>query len=356
MLTRAVASAVRRLELQGRTVLVAVSGGIDSVALAHALHEVSHATGLKLSIGHVNHGLRGAESDADEAAVAALAAGLGVPARFARVDPVAARSPGPSRDRPTLQEAARTLRYAALHRIAEEMAAACIATAHTADDQAETVLLRLLRGTGPDGLAGIPERSPDGRIVRPLLRTTRSEVELFAAQRALVWREDASNASEVYARNRLRRDWLPGLARAFNPQLLRALAGLAEAQRKDSEWIESQVEREALERFGMKGNWLRIDAEGWRELPEALSLRLARLALGRCGAARLASRRHLERMDAFLRHGAPGRTVELPGELRLTRDRAGVRLGPLRETERADGPPHMLSSKATVGFPPRGVR
>jgi len=356
MLTRAVAAAVRRLELEGRTVLVAVSGGIDSVALAHALHAISQTASVKLSIGHVNHGLRGAESDADQAAVEALAATLGVPVRAARVDPLAARAAGPSRDRPTLQEAARELRYAALHRIAEEAGAACIATAHTADDQAETVLLRLLRGTGPDGLAGIPECSRDGRIVRPLLGTTRAEIERFATERGLVWREDASNASGVYARNRLRRDWLPGLARAFNPRLLRALAGLAEAQRKDSEWIESQVEREALARFGMEGGWLRIETEGWRDLPEALSRRLARRALDRCGGGRLASRRHLERMDAFLRRGAMRRTLELPGEIRLIRERSGVRLGPVREAGRAASPPPMLSSGATVGFPPRGVR
>jgi len=356
MLIRAVAAAVRRLELEGRSLLVAVSGGIDSVALAHALHEISQANGLKLSIGHVNHGLRGAESEADAAFVADLAASLGLPSHAARVDPGAARAAGPSRDRPSPQEAARTLRYEALQRLAEESAAACIATAHTADDQAETVLLRLLRGTGPDGLAGIPERSPDGRVVRPLLHATRVQVERFASQRGLAWREDASNASGAYARNRLRRDWLPGLARAFNPRLLRALAGLAEAQRKDSEWIESQVEREALERFAMEGGWLRIETEGWRELPEAFSFRLARRALERCGRARLVSRRHLERIDAFLRRGAVGRVIELPGGLRLTRDRSGVSLGPVPETERAVSPPHMLRSKATVGFPPREVQ
>ena len=356
MLIRAVAAAVRRFELEGRTVLVAVSGGVDSVALAHALHAVAQKSSVKLAIGHVNHGLRGAESDADEACALALAARLGVPSRAARVDPLAARAAGPSRDRPTLQEAARELRYAALQRMAEEAGAACIATAHNADDQAETLLLRLLRGTGPDGLAGIPERSRDGRIVRPLLGTTRAEIERFAAQRGLIWREDASNAKGVYARNRLRRDWLPGLARAFNPRLLRALAGLAEAQRKDAEWIETHVEREALARFAMEGAWLRIETEGWRELPEALSRRLARRALQRCGAGRLASRRHLERMDAFLRRGALRRTLELPGELRLTRDRSGVRLGPAREAVPAASPPPMLSSGATVGFPPRGVR
>jgi tRNA(Ile)-lysidine synthase len=346
---------VRRLDLGGRAVLVAVSGGIDSVALAHALHQVSKRSSIKLSIGHVNHALRGAESEADQAAVEALGSALGVPVYAARVDPAAARAHGPSRDRPTLQEAARELRYAALARMAAAAGAAAIATAHTADDQAETVLLRLLRGTGPDGLAGIPERSRDGRIVRPLLGTTRAEVERFAVERGLAWREDASNASGAYARNRLRHEWLPGLARAFNPRLLRALAGLAEAQRKDSDWIGSQVAQEERERFEMDGTWLRIDTRGWRELPEALSRRLARRALERCGRGRLASRRHLERMDAFLRSAAAPRAIELPGELRLARDGSGVRVGPVREAARAESSRAMLSSQATVGFPPREV-
>ncbi len=349
------ARALRRLRLERRTLLVAVSGGIDSVALLHALQEIAERYALKLRIGHVNHGLRGAEADADQGAVEALAAALGLPAQVARVDPIARRSPGPSRDRPSPEEAARELRYAALRRMAADAGADAVATAHTADDQAETVLLRLLRGTGPDGLGGMPERSADGRIVRPLLQVTRAEVERFAAERGLSWREDTSNASPAFARNRLRRDWLPGLARAFNPRLLRALRDLAEAQQRDSEWIAALVEREAVGRIAWEGDWLRIEATGWCDLPAALSRRLARRALATCGAARLVSRRHLERMDAFLRHGLVGRAIELPGALRLVRDRAGFRLGPARYGDRNDRPPHMLSCPGTVGFPPRGV-
>jgi tRNA(Ile)-lysidine synthase len=347
--------AAQRLGLAGRPVLVAVSGGVDSVALAHALRAISQRCGLELAIAHVNHGLRGAESEADQALVEALGARLGLRVLVERAAPEALRRGGPSRDRPTLQEAARALRYAALGRMAAAAGAERIATAHTLDDQAETVLLRILRGTGPDGLGAIPERSDDGRIVRPLLSVSRAEIERFAAALGLAWREDASNASPAYARNRLRRDWLPGLARSFNPRLLRALADLAEAQRRDSEWIEAQVEREAGKRLAMEEGWLRIDASGWRDLPEALSRRLARRALIACGAARLVSRRHLERMDAFLRHGLAGRAIELPGGLRLVRDRAGLRLGPARDASGADRTTHMLSSGATVGFPPREV-
>jgi tRNA(Ile)-lysidine synthase len=351
----AVRQAIARLGLRGRGVLVAVSGGLDSVALAHALRELSQGCALRLSIGHVNHGLRGAESDADQAFVEALGRQLGLPVRSERVAPDALRREGPSRDRPTRQEAARALRYAALARMAEAAGAERVATAHTADDQAETLLLRLLRGCGPDALAGIPERSPDGRVVRPLLAVSRAEIEHFATARGVAWREDASNASPRYARNRLRREWLPGLAQAFNPRLLNALAGLAEAQRRDSEWIAAVVAREAEARFSVLEGWLQIDADGWGDLSESLSRRLARRALARAGSARLVTRRHIERFDALLRGGRPGRAIELPGPLRLVRERTAARLGPLRAEACDDGVRRMLSSHGSVGFPPRGA-
>jgi len=326
---RAISQAVDRLDLRGRCVLVAVSGGIDSVALLSGLHELAPEHALNLLIGHVNHCLRGAESEAEQAAVERLAAQLGLAAEVARVDPRAAREECSSRDRPTLQEAARALRYRALEEMAGRCGAERIATAHTADDQAETVLLRLLRGTGPDGLGGIPERSPDGRIVRPLLAVTRAEIEHFARERRLTWCEDASNQRGDYARNRLRLSWLPGLARDFNPQLLRAIGNLAEAQRRDSEWIAACVEREVAARFALREGCLVIDAENWAALPQALSRRLARAALQRCGVGRLASRVHLERMGAFLCSARPGTAIELPGGLRLRRLRGGFELGPL---------------------------
>jgi tRNA(Ile)-lysidine synthase len=328
VLLRTLDEALRRLDCRGRGLLVAVSGGLDSVALCHALHELAREHGLNLSIGHVNHGLRGEQSEGDQAFVEELGARLGVPVDSLRLEPGGLRRAGPSRDRPTLQEAARQLRYQGLGALAGRRGASRIATAHTADDQAETVLLRLLRGSGPDGLAGIPERSPDGRIVRPLLAVSRQQIERFARERRLVWREDASNECLDYARNRLRRRWLPGLADEFNPRLLRAIGNLAEAQRRDAEWIAAEVEREAAARFAEEGSWLVIDAKDWVALPEALSRRLVRAALERCGAGRLVSRVHLERALRFLAEGRAGTAIELPGGLRLRRDAAGFRLGP----------------------------
>ena len=327
---RALRRALGPLSLRGRRVLVAVSGGIDSVVLAQAMHEISGVARLHVCLGHVNHGLRAAESDADQAAVEALAASLGVPCEVRHVNPSTLRAGRASRERPTLQEAARTLRYAALQEIATALHAERIATAHNADDQAETVLLRLLRGTGPDGLGGIPERSMDGRIVRPLLRASRAEIEAHASTRGLLWREDQTNASPDYARNRLRHRWLPGLTADFNPRLLRAVADLAEAQRRDAEWIADRVAAEEASRFTFEGEWLRIEAKDWVGTPEALARRLARRALQRCGAGRDVSRVHLERMLAFLRSAPPGRRLELPAGLTLVRDREGFRMGPLR--------------------------
>ncbi len=323
---RRLAEAVRRLGLAGRSVLVAVSGGVDSTALFVALRELAEEQALNLSIGHVNHSLRGAESDADEAAVRGLGGRAGVPVYARRVDPRALREGRSSRERPTLEEAARRVRYQALYELADAAGADLIATAHHADDQAETVLLRLLRGTGPDGLAGIPERSPDGRVVRPLLRVSRREIVAYARARGVDWREDASNADPRHPRNRLRTRWLPALVQDFNPQLLRALCDLAEAQARDKEWIEELVEREARLRFAAEGEQLRIERKDWDALPEALARRLVRLALRRCGAGRDVSRVHLARALAFMKQGRRGACIELPAGLRLTCERSSFRL------------------------------
>lgn len=330
MLLRRVAEASRTLDLAGRRVLVAASGGVDSTVLLHVLHALSQELLLKLTIGHVNHELRGGQSEADEAAVCALGEGLGLPVATERADPRSLRREGPSRTRPTLQEAARRLRYDALRRMAEAAGAERIAIAHTADDQAETVLLRLLRGSGPDGLGGIPERSGDGRVVRPLLGVSRTEILAYATARGLSWREDASNQSLDYTRNRLRAGWLPALSREFNPRLLRVLGDLAESQRRDSEWIEAQVEREASWRFSREGAELRIERKDWSSLAEALARRLARRALRELGAGRDVSRVHLARMLVFLRAARAGTRLELPGGLELVREREAFRLRPRR--------------------------
>ncbi|QJW97961.1 tRNA lysidine(34) synthetase TilS [Frigoriglobus tundricola] len=234
--------------------VVAVSGGADSVALLRALH----ACGSPLFVAHVNHRLRGADSDADEAFVRALCAALGVACRVKSVD-VAALAAGDN-----LESTARRVRYAFFAEVAAEAGAAWIATAHTADDQAETVLHRLIRGTGLQGLRGIaswraggvsppsshkpspdnappsPPSSDEGSgslgglmpparrgIVRPLLAVTRADVLAHLAALNQPHREDASNADTRFTRNRIRHELLP-LLKTFNPDVVSALAHLAE--------------------------------------------------------------------------------------------------------------------------------
>jgi len=325
MVESAVARVLTPLGISRCRLLVAVSGGVDSVVLAHCLRGLSRRFELDLQIGHVNHGLRGAESDADERAVCELAESLGVPVVVERVEPEALRRDGSSRTRPTPQEAARLVRAEALQRMCGQLGAAHVATGHNADDQAETVLMRLLRGCSPDALGGIPESSPDGRWVRPLLQVSRSSIASYAEAHRLCWSEDSSNRDSRYTRNRLRQEWLPGLMEAFNPQLLRTIANLAEAQRRDSEWVESLVTEEADKRFRVIDGGLRIAAGGWDAMPEALARRLVRRAVLVLGGGRDLSRVHLQRMLEFLRSGRPGREIELPGGLRLTRESGDYR-------------------------------
>jgi tRNA(Ile)-lysidine synthase len=361
MLVGAVTVSARALDLVGRRVLVAVSGGVDSTVLLHALASAARELRLSLAAGHVNHGLRGPDADADQEAVRVAAEALGVAFVAERVDPSALRQGRPSRARPTLQEAARRVRYDALGRLAGRAGAERIATAHTADDQAETVLLRLLRGCGPDGLGGIPERSPDGVVVRPLLGVTRSQVLAYARSQGLSWREDSSNARPEFARSRLRRLWLPGLRDAFNPRLLRALGDLAEAHRRDAEWTSVLVAEEAERRFRAEGDALLIERDDWSALPEALARRLARLALHRCGRGRDVSRVHLGRMLAFLRSGRPGRCLQLPGGLELTAGPGAFRLQargvagscPVLESSFRKGETRRAAAEAPRGNGPR---
>ncbi|MEM7411079.1 MAG: tRNA lysidine(34) synthetase TilS [Myxococcota bacterium] len=326
---RRVADVLAEGGARGLGLAVAVSGGRDSTVLAHLVWRLAARLGARAALIHVHHGLRGAEADADQAFVADLARRWGCAFATEAIDPRAARAGQAGRGRETLQEAARRLRYAAFTRLAARVQADIVLTAHHADDQAETVLLRLFRGTGPDGLGGIPERTVDGRVWRPLLAESGAEIAAYAGFHGLAWREDASNTSDAYARNRLRRHWIPGLQADFNPQLLQTVAQLAEAQRRDSEWIQAAVAQEVRARLVVEGAWLRIDVKDWGSLPAALARRVAREALIRAGAGRSIERVHLERMLAFLAEPRGGRRIELPGGLSLQGRAGECTLGPL---------------------------
>lgn len=220
----------RRIRLpRGARVLAAVSGGADSVALAWVLAELAERGTLVLAgIGHLNHQLRGAEADADEAFVAALAERLRVPFRSERADVASlAAERGES-----IEAAARRARYAFLATAAAELHASHIATGHTLDDQAETVMLRLLRGAGSRGLAGI--RATRGALVRPLIESRRAALGAYLSARGETWRDDASNADVSIPRNRLRHELMPVIER-IAPGGSEALARTAALAADDEE-------------------------------------------------------------------------------------------------------------------------
>ena len=227
----------------GDRACIAISGGADSTALLLLLHAANslpkNALGIGLSAVHVNHNLRGQESEADQAFVVELCDRLVIPLHIHSVDTQARAAS----HHETLEEAARNLRYAAFASALQQNTH--ILTAHTLDDQAETVLMKLLRGAWLEGLSGIaPQLTlPQGRFLRPLLQTRRNDLRAYLTARDQPWREDSSNSDEAFTRNRLRHTLLPAL-RVENPSIDRTLANLAElAREEEARW---QVELDRL--------------------------------------------------------------------------------------------------------------
>lgn len=236
-----IAPALDRSSLRaGMRVAVAVSAGADSVGLLRALAGCAGEIGLVLSVAHVHHGIRGAEADGDEEFVAALAQQLGLPFRVHRVD-----APGAAAaEKQSLEEAARHLRYGWFREILAQGLADAVATAHTLDDQAETVLHRLLRGAWTEGLSGIHPalQCPGGLIVRPFLDVRRAEIVAWLQSIGQPWREDASNQDPAYTRNRIRHELLPQLA-GFNPRVAEQMSRLAAIARDEESWWEQELGR-----------------------------------------------------------------------------------------------------------------
>lgn len=221
--------------------LIAVSGGPDSVALLRLVH----AAGRDVHVAHVNHGLRGAESDADEAFVRDLAEQLGVPCTVARLPPSGRSAVGPGQSR-NLEAAARRLRYAWLAELARQIGATWVATGHTADDQAETVLFHLLRGTGLRGLRGIAPRrllAPGVELVRPLLAQRRADLRAWLHELGQTYRTDSSNNDPRFTRNRLRLEVLPLLTRTVHAHAVEHLARLAAQARQVQRELTRQARR-----------------------------------------------------------------------------------------------------------------
>lgn len=212
---------------RGARVLCAVSGGVDSIYLLHRMTELAAQRGFTVGCAHFNHGLRGAESDRDEAFVRAQCAHLGVPFYAGRGDVASVRGMG-------TEGAARQLRYAFLTDCAAAHGYDWIATAHTADDNAETLLLNLARGCGLRGLTGIPPQR--GKLLRPMLDTTRAEAEAYLAEHGIAHVDDSTNASDAYARNRIRHHAVPALE-SVNAAFVQHAADTAALLREDERFL-----------------------------------------------------------------------------------------------------------------------
>ena len=329
---RRVSDALAEHDLAGRRILVALSGGPDSLTLLHALHSARNDCGLTLYGAHLNHKLRGAESDADaEFAVSAFAQ-VGIPFSCESADVAAFRD----KRRLSLEDAARQVRYAFLADAAEQHGADAIALGHTADDQAETVLMHIIRGSGLDGIrgmqtldtrriAGLSERQGDGKgkaiaLFRPLLNTTRAQTHAYCAALGLTPRIDSSNASPEFLRNRIRLELMP-LLEQMNPSMKTALLRLAQNATQDSDYIRERVAAvwDGVAQMTGEGHnkVVALDTVALLREHPAIQGYVLRHAIEAIGGE--VTQRHILGAIRLL-NGAPSKTLNLPGQLRLTTD------------------------------------
>ncbi len=301
---------------RGETLVVALSGGPDSVALTDALATLARPRGYRLLAAHLDHGLRPDSAD-DAAFCVSLCEGLGVPIRTGTAD-VRARA---ARERGGLEQAARRERYAFLRRVCAEEGAAAMAVAHTRDDQAETLLLRLLRGAGATGLAGMRLRRRD--VLRPLLEASRADVLAHLRARGLAFREDPTNAQLVHRRNRVRHELLPYLATHFNPRVREALARTAGLLADEAAYLHGEAERLLARSLREEDGAVLLRRADLAQAPPPLARAAVRQALLRAGGLRQLGAVHVERVLRLVRSPTPsGRSLSLPGgrAVRFTRD------------------------------------
>ncbi len=298
----------------GDTVAAAVSGGPDSVAMLHGLLEMKDELGISISVAHLDHGFR-EESAAEARFVGRMAESLGLPF-YTEKARLKERFEGLSVNR---QAKAREARYEFLERAAIALKAGKIAIAHTADDQAETVLMRLIRGSGTQGIAAIPPIRE--RIVRPLIYATRSEVEDYLAGKNIESVSDPSNLKKVYLRNHIRLELMPAL-RAYNPRITEALSKMAELLRADEEFLETCA-GESFESIAARHSpeYIALDLGGFEKLPEAIKRRVLRLAVEEIkGDTFGLSYEHVLNAVNEISEGHTGRGIDIPGGLRVEKN------------------------------------
>lgn len=312
-----------------------VSGGADSLCLLHVLLGMADQMMLRLHVAHLNHGLRGAEAEAEAKFVAQLADEWGIPATIGREDVQGYAA----EHRLALEEGARQVRYAFLAATARQVGATRIAVAHHADDQAETVLMHFLRGSGAAGLRGMLPATPltgdPGTdkaglcLIRPLLGVTRAEIEAYCAANSLSWRADASNADTRHYRNRLRHELLPILAQ-YNPRINEVLARTAEVMAGDYEVLDAVAAEEFAElAMDVAPDVIAFEQDAFLASPVGLQRALLRKAVRRLRAnLRDIHLEHIERAAQIAREGKNGDAATLAAGLELAVDYGILQIGP----------------------------
>ncbi|MBZ5563255.1 MAG: tRNA lysidine(34) synthetase TilS [Acidobacteriia bacterium] len=335
----------------GERVGVAVSGGPDSVLLLEFLGEFARELGLTLAVVHFNHHLRGAESDGDEAFVRQLAEARGLAflhggAEVAQVARTRRRN---------VEATARDLRYRFFFSLVSKGQLDKVATAHTANDQAETVLMRLLRGSSTRGLGGIYPVL-DGKVVRPFLSITRPEIEEELARRKLEFRVDSSNLETRLKRNKLRQEILPRLAKEFNPRVIALLKEFAERARDDEAFLDQQARERARPWRVREEAAERIPVRPLADFPPAISRRVLRQMLqGARGNLQGITYGHVEALLRFAAEAQSGRSLALPGGLVAQKDFDWLSIKPSAAGD-ADGDfSFVVEVPGTLSIAPLGV-
>lgn len=309
----------------GDKVLMGVSGGPDSMALMHILHALAPLNGLELGVAHLNHGLRPQVDESEAAFVHCQAQKYGL-AYYAETATIDCHSG-------SLEERAREARYAFYKRISDAQGYNKIALGHQADDNAEAVLLHLLRGSGSRGLAGIPPVRAH-RFVRPLIHLRRKEILAYLEMQRIPFVLDSTNTDQRFTRNRIRHHLLPLLERDYNPNLVNVLNRLADLCRDEELWLENLLQP-LLERLCIQSDHraLELSAEVLDQVPRAAQRRLLREALRRWqGDLRRISADHVDALRGLITSRRQGSSLDLPGALRARRTRHSVLISTNRAT------------------------
>src|ERR1043165_6877487 len=337
-----------RLFLPYQHLLVAVSGGPDSITLLSLLHKLAEPWRLTLTAVHCNYGLRGAESDGDELFVKTFCQERHLPLVIHRPKLVKRRL------RSSIQAMARDARYDFMKQLAHEVGADCIAVGHTANDQAETVLMWMLRGAGMAGLAGMSYAREDG-IVRPLLDSTHEEVLAYMDHEGLTYRHDSSNDKPLYHRNRIRKELLPAVTQ-LAPTAVRLLQRQADVLRDEEQYLETMT-RDLMRAIVSQdsGDVQRFNRQAFVELPVALQLRLRRAVLLTYDEKRRASSlRVVELVRRVFLKGKNGARVSLKQAL-VTLDEELVQLSPMRATHTDEIGSELKKSECVLASVPSTV-